>query len=74
MSTPQFECINPDDFLLTPQGRVWTAERNRQAWIRNDQRPADERVPESAIRAVAGQFEGPSTMEGFATVHSVRSE
>ena len=29
---PQYECINPDDFLQTPEGRVWTPERNRQAW------------------------------------------
>jgi hypothetical protein len=24
--------INPDDFLRTPTGRVWTPERNREAW------------------------------------------
>ena len=24
--------INPDDFLLTPQGRVWSIERNKTAW------------------------------------------
>jgi AAA domain len=24
--------INPDDFLLTPAGRVWTPERNEAAW------------------------------------------
>ncbi|MGE8499761.1 MAG: AAA family ATPase [Pseudomonas sp.] len=24
--------INPDDYLETPTGRVFTAERNRQAW------------------------------------------
>lgn len=29
---PPYECINPDDFLRTPEGRVWTPERNRQAW------------------------------------------
>jgi AAA domain len=28
----RYECINPDDFLQTPEGRVWTPERNRQAW------------------------------------------
>lgn len=26
--------INPDDFLLTPAGRVWTPERNKAAWER----------------------------------------
>jgi signal recognition particle GTPase len=26
------ESINPDDFLQTPAGRVWTPERNRRAW------------------------------------------
>jgi len=29
---PRYECINPDDFLQTPKGRVWTPERNREAW------------------------------------------
>ena len=24
--------INPDDFLETPEGRVWTVERNEEAW------------------------------------------
>ncbi|WP_343527366.1 AAA family ATPase [Sphingomonas sp.] len=24
--------INPDDFLETPEGRVWTPERNAEAW------------------------------------------
>jgi predicted kinase len=24
--------INPDDFLETPEGRVWTPERNEEAW------------------------------------------
>lgn len=32
MSTYQW--INPDDFLMTPSGRVWTAERNKAAWER----------------------------------------
>jgi hypothetical protein len=32
--TPTFsyEWINPDDFLQTPSGRVWTPERNQVAW------------------------------------------
>jgi hypothetical protein len=30
--TRMIPSINPDDFLRTPAGRVWTAERNRQAW------------------------------------------
>lgn len=29
---PAYEWINPDDFLVTPSGRVWTAERNKAAW------------------------------------------
>lgn len=24
--------INPDDFLETPEGRIWTPERNEEAW------------------------------------------
>ena len=24
--------INPDDLLLTPQGRLWSAERSKAAW------------------------------------------
>ena len=24
--------VNPDDFLLTPAGRLWTPERNQEAW------------------------------------------
>jgi hypothetical protein len=27
-----YDCINPDDFLQTPSGRVWTPERNQVAW------------------------------------------
>lgn len=27
--------INPDDFLETPEGRVWTPERNAEAWRRS---------------------------------------
>lgn len=27
-----YQWINPDDFLMTPSGRVWTAERNITAW------------------------------------------
>jgi hypothetical protein len=30
--TPSWERVNPDDFLLTPAGRVWTPERNEIAW------------------------------------------
>lgn len=26
------QTINPDDFLETPDGRVWTPERNEEAW------------------------------------------
>ncbi|MEF2074379.1 AAA family ATPase [Consotaella aegiceratis] len=26
--------INPDDFLLTPHGRLWSVERNKAAWRR----------------------------------------
>lgn len=29
---PEFKWINPDDFLETPNGRCWTAERNKVAW------------------------------------------
>jgi hypothetical protein len=32
VSTLSCEWINPDDFLLTPSGRLWTAERNKAAW------------------------------------------
>jgi hypothetical protein len=32
MSTLAYQWINPDDFLLTPTGRVWTPERNKAAW------------------------------------------
>ena len=31
-SMPAPRTINPDDFLETPEGRVWTAERNAEAW------------------------------------------
>ena len=27
-----YEWINPDDFLLTPYGRLWTPERSKVAW------------------------------------------
>lgn len=27
-----YEWINPDDFLLTPSGRLWTPERSKYAW------------------------------------------
>jgi hypothetical protein len=30
--TLSYEWINPDDFLLTPSGRLWTPERNKAAW------------------------------------------
>lgn len=30
--TLPYEWINPDDFLQTPSGRVWTPERNKVAW------------------------------------------
>ena len=157
-----YEWINPDDFLLTPTGRLWTPERNEVAWqqafdsltrslsrvvadaqpdhrrdlylvcglqgagkstwIRNNaarlapcvffdaalpravhRRPVisiagsagvsvravwintsleealrrnslrrdDERVPETAIRSVAAQFEPPSVSEGFIDVLTV---
>lgn len=29
---PAYKCINPDDFLQTPSGRLWTPERNKTAW------------------------------------------
>lgn len=29
---PAAMTINPDDFLETPEGRVWTPERNEEAW------------------------------------------
>ena len=165
MPTPASECINPDDFLQTPAGRVWTPERNKHAWAqaftalrlalshpseralpyslrplyvvcgiqgagkttwirnnwgrlapcvffdaalpraihraplvkmaeeagtrayavwvvasvsqalsRNAQRTEDERVPESAIRAVAEQFEEPTVAEGFVNVLNIRTE
>ena len=32
VSALAYECINPDDFLLTPQGRLWTPERSKVAW------------------------------------------
>jgi hypothetical protein len=32
--TLSYECINPDDFLLTPAGRLWTPERSKVAWER----------------------------------------
>jgi hypothetical protein len=32
--TPSCEWINPDDFLLTPSGRLWTPERNKVAWAK----------------------------------------
>ena len=30
--TPSYAWINPDDFLLTPSGRLWTPERSKVAW------------------------------------------
>ena len=30
----QVEIINPDHFLETPSGRVWTPERSKEAWAR----------------------------------------
>ncbi len=35
MSETQRMIINPDDFLETDLGRVWTAERNEAAWARS---------------------------------------
>jgi hypothetical protein len=32
VSARSYEWINPDDFLLTPSGRLWTPERNKVAW------------------------------------------
>jgi hypothetical protein len=29
---PQPRVFNPDDYLATPQGRAFTAERNAAAW------------------------------------------
>jgi hypothetical protein len=31
-TTLSYEWINPDDFLVTPSGRLWTPERNKVAW------------------------------------------
>jgi hypothetical protein len=30
--TPSYAWINPDDFLLTRSGRLWTPERSKAAW------------------------------------------
>lgn len=51
--------INPDNFLKTDSGRVWTKERNEQAW---------NIVPEEAVRNVFEQFEAPSKEDGFQDV------
>ena len=37
MNTGSAFTINPDDFLETPEGRVWTPERNAEAWAQSYQ-------------------------------------
>jgi predicted kinase len=52
---------------------VWINTPIERALDRNRQRSADERVPESSILAVAGQFEPPTISEGFAAVLNIES-
>ena len=44
---------------------VWVNASLEQALIRNAQRPADEVVPEFAVRSVFGLLEAPTVEEGF---------
>ena len=53
---------------------VWVVASVSQALSRNAQRTEDERVPESASRAVAEQFEEPTVAEGFVNVLNIRTE
>ncbi|MEN3233721.1 MULTISPECIES: AAA family ATPase [Methylobacterium] len=51
---------------------VWIDVPLALALTRNASRPADRRVPEEAIRSVAGLFEAPTAAEGFDRITVVR--